>query len=80
MRRFTAVSLAALAIAFAAPAAFAQGPIWIVDGELIDGDAQAPAEEGAEQGAERHRYDDHSAIQNWCCPKNVVGVIVGQHR
>jgi hypothetical protein len=58
-RKFTAVSLAALAIAFAAPAAFAQGPIWVVDGELVDGDAQAPAEEGAEQGAERHRYDDH---------------------
>lgn len=58
MRRFTAVSLAALAIAFATPA-FAQGPIWIVDGALIDGDAQAPAEEGAEQDAERHRYDDH---------------------
>lgn len=59
MRKFTAVSLAALAIALAAPPAFAQGPIWIVDGELVDGDAQAPAEEGAEQGAARHRYDDH---------------------
>ena len=61
MRKFTAVSLAALAMAFVAQPAAAQtgGQPWTVSGELADGDQQAPAEEGAEANAERHRYDDH---------------------
>jgi hypothetical protein len=59
MRRFTAISLAAMVMALAAAPALAQGPNWNVSGELTDSDQQAPAEDGAEQGADRHRYDDH---------------------
>lgn len=59
MRRFTNVSLAALAAAafFAAPAS-AQSTPWTASGELTDSDAQLPLAEGEEAGGERHRYDD----------------------
>ena len=52
MRKFTAVSLAALAMAIVAQPAAAQGTgqPWTVSGELTDSDAQ---------GEEEHRYDDH---------------------
>jgi hypothetical protein len=52
MRKFTATSLAALAMAFVAQPAAAQsgGQPWTVSGELSDADAQ---------GEEQHRYDDH---------------------
>jgi len=52
MRKFTAVSVTALAMAFVALPAAAQvtGQPWTVSGELTDSDAQ---------GDEEHRYDDH---------------------
>jgi len=52
MRRFTAVSLAAMAMAFAASPAVAQGTgqPWTAAGELTDADTR---------GEEEHRYDDH---------------------
>jgi hypothetical protein len=58
MRRLTTVSMAAMALAFTASPAFAQAQPWTTSGELTDSDQQAPAEEGEDANAERHRYDD----------------------